>query len=167
MVKNIVIVVLAACCIFLAANQRMERAAWNGEEISPADYGGLAALRDVIPAEEYREKVLPLLREALKGGKMTREQLAALGTKLGNLGSQTLAAVEKERPQDKIVKAWNDALAGAREGAADFGASFSRQMDEAMRGLGETWNSMTGKDPAPQAPGQSSGQGTGQGEVTL
>lgn len=163
MFKNIVIAVLAACCIFLVVNQRMERAAWSNEEISPADYGGLAALRDVIPAEEYREKVLPLLQEAFKGGKMTREQLVELGTKLGNLGAQTLAAVEKERPQDKIVKAWNDALAGAREGAADFGASFSRQMNEALRELGETWNSMTRKDaPAPEQK-----PGTGQGEVAL
>ena len=42
-------------------------------------------------------------------------------------------------------------LTGAKEGAADFGASFSRQMNEAMRELGETWNSMTRKDaPAPE-----------------
>lgn len=82
---------------------------------------------------------------------MTRDQLAALGAKLGDLGTQTLAAVERERPQDKFVKAWNDALTGAKEGAADFGASFSRQMNEAMRELGETWNSMTRKDaPAPE-----------------
>ena len=128
-----------------------------------AEYGGLAALRDVIPAEEYREKVLPLLQEALKSGKMTRGQLVELGKKLGGLGSQTLAAVERERPQDKIARAWNDALAGAREGAADFGASFSRQMNEAMRELGETWNSMTRKNaPAPEQK-----PGTGQGEVAL
>ena len=163
MFKNIVIAVLAACCIFLVVNQRMERAAWSEEEIGPAEYGGLAALRDVIPAEEYREKVLPLLQEALKSGKMTRGQLVELGKKLGGLGSQTLAAVERERPQDKIARAWNDALAGAREGAADFGASFSRQMNEAMRELGETWNSMTRKNaPAPEQK-----PGTGQGEVAL
>ena len=148
MFKNIVIAVLAACCIFLVVNQRMERAARGEEEISPAEYGGLAALRDVIPAEEYRAKVLPLLQEALKDGKMTRDQLAALGAKLGDLGTQTLAAVERERPQD---------------GAADCGASFSRQMNEAMRELGETWNSMTRKDaPAPEQK-----PGTGQGEVAL
>ena len=163
MFKNIVIAVLAACCIFLVVNQRMERAAWGEEEISPAEYGGLAALRDVLPAEEYREKILPLLREALKDGKMTRDQLAALGAKLGDLGTQTLAAMEKERPQDKLAKAWNDALTGAKEGAADFGASFSRQMNEALRELGETWNSMTRKDaPAPEQK-----PGTGQGEVAL
>ncbi len=163
MFKNIVIAVLAACCIFLVVNQRMERAARGEAEISPAEYGGLAALRDVIPAEEYRAKVLPLLQEALKDGKMTRDQLAALGAKLGDLGTQTLAAVERERPQDKFVKAWNDALTGAKEGAADFGASFSRQMNEAMRELGETWNSMTRKDaPAPEQK-----PGTGQGEVAL
>ena len=69
MFKNIVIAVLAAACIFLVVNQRMERAARGEEEISPAEYGGLAALRDVIPAEEYRAKVLPLLQEALKDGR--------------------------------------------------------------------------------------------------
>ena len=121
MFKNIVIAVLAACCIFLVVNQRIQRAARGEEEISPAEYGGLAALRDVIPAEQ------------------------------------------RERPQDKFVKAWNDALTGAKEGAADFGASFSRQMNEAMRELGETWNSMTRKDaPAPEQK-----PGTGQGEVAL
>ena len=98
-----------------------------------------------------------------ESGKMTRGQLVELGKKLGGLGSQTLAAVERERPQDKIARAWNDALAGAREGAADFGASFSRQMNEAMRELGETWNSMTRKNaPAPEQK-----PGTGQGEVAL
>ena len=66
---------------------------------------------------------------------MTRDQLAALGAKLGDLGTQTLAAVERERPQDKFVKAWNDALTGAKEGAADFGASFSRQMNEPCASL--------------------------------
>lgn len=90
MFKNIVIAVLAACCIFLVVNQRMERAARGEEEISPAEYGGLAALRDVIPAEEYRAKVLPLLQEALKDGKMTRDQLAALGAKLGDLEHRRL-----------------------------------------------------------------------------
>lgn len=163
MFKNIVIAVLAASCIFLALNQRMERAAWGEEEIGPAEYGGLAALRDVIPAEEYREKVLPFLREALKGGKMTRNQLAALGAKLGDLGAQTLAAAGRERPQDAILNAWNEVLAGAREGAADFGAAFGRQMNEALRELGETWNSMTGRD----APAPDQKPGAGQGEVAL
>ena len=158
MFKNIVIAVLAACCIFLVLNQRMERVAWGEGEISPAEYGGLAALRDIFPPDGYRDRVLPLLRGAFQDGKISRDRLAALGTELKELGARTLSVLEKERAQDKFVRAWNDALSGAKEGAECFSESFCRQLGGAMRELGETWNDMTGKN-APQAPSSSTQDG--------
>ena len=130
----------------------------------------VCAVADEAAARDLRVRVQDLSTR-VEAGAQAIEALAAkphadlvYNSILGTAGLRpTLAAVERERPQDKFVKAWNDALTGAKEGAADFGASFSRQMNEAMRELGETWNSMTRKDaPAPEQK-----PGTGQGEVAL
>ena len=86
MFKNIVIAVLAACCIFLVLNQRMERVAWGEGEISPAEYGGLAALRDIFPPDEYRDRVLPLLRGAFQDGKISRDRLRGSGNRIEGAG---------------------------------------------------------------------------------
>lgn len=44
MYKNIAIVLLACCCIFLVVNQRMERSDWENRSVGAPVYGGLIAL---------------------------------------------------------------------------------------------------------------------------
>lgn len=133
MMKNVIIVVLAAACIFLAAGRYMDRAAWEDEEISPAEYGGLLALRNAFSAGEYRDRVLPLLRQAFVDGKVTRGRLEELGKHLENTGVQTLRILEEGRTRDRVSRAWDE----AREGAAALGESMGRKMGEAMRELGD------------------------------
>lgn len=132
-VKNVILAVLVAACAFLAANQYMERKAWEEAEISPAEYGGLAALRDMFLAAEYRDRILPLLRQAFVDGKVTNARLREFGDRLEGLGKRTLDILEAERAGDRVSRAWDD----ARDGAASLGESIGREMGKAMRELGD------------------------------
>ena len=141
MLKNIVMAALAGMLFAPLTGT----ACAADEEISAAEYGGLAALRDIIPADQFRKDVLPLLREALKDGKMTRSELEAFSAKLPDLGRQTLASLEKERPQDRLVRAWDETLEDVSKGAANFGEALSREMGNAMRDLEDSLKGMTAK----------------------
>ena len=133
MFRNVIIVVLAGACVFLSAHQYMERKAWDEAEISPAEYGGLVMLRDMLPVSDYRDKVLPLLRRAFVDGRVTNARLRELGNQLGGLGAQTLNILEEERTRDRVSQAWDD----AREGAASLGESLGRGVGRAMKELGD------------------------------
>lgn len=133
MVRNIIIAVLAAACVALAANGYREHRAWKEAEISPAEYGGLLMLRDAYSAADYRDRVLPLVREAFVDGRVTRERLNELGDHLDGLGKRTLSLLEEMRTGERVSRAWDD----ARDGAAAFGESLGRQMGKAMRELGD------------------------------
>lgn len=132
MMKNVIIVVLSAACV-LAAGLYIDHAAREKEEISPAEYAGLLQLRDLYPSDIYREEVLPYLRQAFVGGKVTRRSMQELGERLQDLGPRTLAALEQKTTGDRVARAWDD----AKEGAAALGESLGRQMGEAMRELGD------------------------------
>ena len=133
MMKNGVIAVLAAVCVFLSAYLYREHMAWEEEEITPAEYGGLLALRELYSAGEYRDRVEPLLRQAFVDGKITRARLRELGKRLDNTGAQTFKVLGKESTSERVSKAWDD----ARDGAAALGESLGRQMGEALRELGD------------------------------
>ena len=65
MFRNIMIVLLAAACIALGANQYRQAVLRDGEEISAGEYGGLLALRNLYSAKDYQEKVLPLVEDGV------------------------------------------------------------------------------------------------------
>ena len=153
MFRNVVIVALAAACVFLAVSRYMEKKAWEEAEISPAEYGGLLALRELYSPGDYREKVLPLLRDAFVDGKVTRACLDELGKRLRGAGERTLDALKEDRARDRVARAWDD----AREGAAELGETLGRRMEEAMRGLGDAVEGLTPKrapEPAPRGDGR-------------
>ena len=152
MIRNVIIVVLAAACVFLGVSRYMERKAWNESEISPAEYGGLLELRTFFSSSDYREKVLPLLRGAFVDGRVTRERLNELGTKLSGVGARTLDALEADSTRDRVSRAWDD----ARDGAAAFGESLGRQVGKAMRELGDAVEGLKPK----RAPESSRPEGT-------
>ena len=131
--KNVIIVVLAAACVFLAAGLYGEHSSLEKDEISPAEYGGLLALREAYSSSVYREQVLPLLRQAFVDGRVTRERLHELGAQLKSLGPLTLDVLEQRTTGERVAKTWDD----ARDGAAALGESLGRQMGEAMRELGD------------------------------
>lgn len=149
MIRNVIIAVLAAACVFLAADQYMERRAWSEAEISPAEYGGLLELRSLFSASDYREKVLPLLREAFVDGKVTRARMNELGAKLSGVGARTFDALQADSTKDRVSRAWDD----ARDGAAAFGESLGRQVGKAMRELGDAVEGLNPKRaPEPSRP---------------
>lgn len=129
MVRNVMVAALALGMLLVAAGAHAGEIAWGDEEISPAEYGGLLALREIFPSDEYRSRVLPLLREAFVDGKVTKRRLHILGEKLGDVGARTLKALEEERTRDKMSRAWDS----AREGAAALGDS----LGDAMRDIGD------------------------------
>ena len=133
MFKNVIIAVLAAACVFLAVSLYAGSGFRSGEEISPAEYGGLLNLKNVFPAAEYRERVQPLLREAFVDGRVTRERLRILGEKLNDVGARTLKTLEGEPAGEKVSRAWDS----AKDSAAALGESIGRHVDEAMRELGD------------------------------
>ena len=138
MFRNIIIVLLAAACIALGANQYRQAVLRDGEEISAGEYGGLLALRNLYSAKDYQEKVLPLVEEAFVEGKVTRERMRVLGAKLNGLGGRTLEQMKKADAMSKVSRAWDD----ARDSAANLGEKLGRKMDDAMRDLGETLDDM-------------------------
>lgn len=151
--KNVIIVVLAAACVFLAVNQYMENRAWEEAEISPAEYGGLLMLRDMYSAADYRDKVLPLVREAFADGRVTRARLNELGVRLDGLGKRTLTLLEESRASERVSRAWDD----ARDGAAALGESLGRQMGKAMRELGDAVEGLKPKS-APESSARQDGR---------
>ena len=138
MIRNIVIVLLAAACIALGVNQYREASLRDSEEISAAEYGGLLALRDLYSPRDYRERVLPLVEEAFVDGKVTRQRMRVLGEKLNGLGSRALEQLKKSDARSKVSRAWDD----AKDSAANLGEKLGRKMDDAMRDLGETLDDM-------------------------
>ncbi|HJD97764.1 hypothetical protein [Mailhella massiliensis] len=138
MIRNLMIVLLAAACIALGVNQYREASLRDSEEISAAEYGGLLALRSLYNARDYQERVLPLVEEAFVDGKVTRERMRALGEKLSGLGSRTLEQLKKSDARSKVARAWDD----AKDSAADLGEKLGRKMDDAMRELGDTLEGM-------------------------
>ena len=98
MVKNVLIVLLAAACLFFGVD-RYGSFLQKDEEISAGEYGGLLSLRELYSAGDYEEKVLPLLREAFVDGKVTRERMQKLDEKLNDLG---LRVFERLTRQDKM-----------------------------------------------------------------
>ena len=138
MFRNIMIVLLAAACIALGANQYRQAVLRDGEEISAGEYGGLLALRNLYSAKDYQEKVLPLVEEAFVEGKVTRERMRVLGAKLNGLGGRTLEQMKTADAMSKVSRAWDD----ARDSAANLGEKLGRKMDDAMRDLGETLDDM-------------------------
>ena len=148
MFRNIIIVVLAAACAGLGVNEYLERKAWREAEITPAEYGGLLSLRDLYSAADYKDKVLPLLREAFADGRVTREHLETLGRQLHGLGPRTLDNLQEDRTRDRVSRAWDD----ARDGAAALGESLGRQMGRAMRELGDAVEGLKPKSAPESSP---------------
>lgn len=128
MYKNIAIVLLACCCICLVIHQRMERSAWEERSLDVSAYGSLIALRDVLPPAEYQKRIVPFLERASSGQPVSYRQLRELEAALPDLGSQTLEAARRARPQEELARAWDN----ARLGAANLGDELSRAMHDML-----------------------------------
>lgn len=128
MYKNIAIVLLACCCIYLVISQRMERGAWEERPLDAAAYGGLIALRDALPPAEYQKVLVPFLERAASEGHVSYRQLRELEAALPDLGTQVLEAARRARPQEELAKAWEN----ARQGASNLGDELNRTMRDML-----------------------------------
>ena len=146
MYKNIAIVLWACCCIYLVVSQRMERNAWEERPLGAAAYGGLIALRDVLPPAEYQKEVVPFLERAAAEGHASYRQLQDLDDKLRDLGNQALEAARKARPQEELAKAWEN----AKQGASNLGDEVSRNMRDMLDQLSRMIDQA--ERPAPSSP---------------
>ncbi|MCH5276741.1 MAG: hypothetical protein J1E80_02780 [Desulfovibrionaceae bacterium] len=150
MYKNIAIVLLACCCIYLVINQRMERGAWEERPLDASAYGSLIALRDVLPPAEYQKRIVPFLERAASGERVSYRQLKELEAALPDLGGLTLEAARRTRPQEELARAWEN----ARQGASSLGDELNRTMrdmlDQLNRMVDKSGRS-GGSAPAPQA----------------
>lgn len=105
MVKNVLIVLLAAACLFFGVD-RYGSFLQKDEEISAGEYGGLLSLRELYSAGDYEEKVLPLLREAFVDGKVTRERMQKLDGKLNDLGLRVFERLTRQDTKSRVSRAW-------------------------------------------------------------
>lgn len=146
MYKNIAIAALVCLCLFMAISLRTQRKNFEQAEISPAEYGGLIALRDIMDPDLYEKLVVSFMRTALSDGKITRAELGALQGILPPLGKGSLLAAQRPRAQDSLASlvkalpgampdAINDALGLSTElgkGLGEALGEFLRKMDEAL-----------------------------------
>ena len=145
MYKNIAIILLACCCIFLLISQRLEIKELQEHSITVADYGGLIALRDVLPPEEYEKVIVPFLEQAAKDGNAAWSQLLELEGELSGIEQQAVEAAKKIRPQEELAKLWES----AKQGASDLGSEVNRNMREAVREFSRMLDEAVNEPPSP------------------
>ncbi len=86
------------------------------DEITPLQYSALLGLRDIDPVM-FRDKLLPLITEAMKDGKITVAECREIEKAAGNVGPAFLAAAKAPRLQDSI----NETMEKAKQGGKDLG----------------------------------------------
>ncbi len=105
--------VLALLCILIVALSAQASLFGSGddEEITPLQYSALLGLRD-LDSDLFRTKLLPLIEEAMKDGKITVRECRTIERAAGNVAEAFYRAARAPR--------WKD--------------SFSETLDKAKRG---------------------------------
>ena len=104
---------------------------WLDSEVSPAEYGGLYALRRMDP-EVFKAKLLPELEKALGDNRLTRSELRAIEAKIGNLGGLFLKAAKERSLDEQLGDSLRDAEAKAKETGRSLGDTMGKALNEAM-----------------------------------
>lgn len=136
--KNFIIGLLLIACaglfvnyhkstLALAQAQQQEQITWNSTQISPADYGGLLALRSALPAEVYRDQLLPQIRQAMQKGHINNADMNALQKNLPNLPSFFLVAAESESWTENLQRNTEKGVDNITEKGQAFGSELSKQ----------------------------------------
>lgn len=146
--KNIVIACLALLCVLFLVAWQAERSSVNNRPLSATEYGCLLSMREVLPPEQFKAEVLPLLQSAAAGKPVTFGQLEALNGRLGDISKHVLALAEKKSPQEELAKAWED----TKQNATQLSEQFGREMNNMLNELSDM---LPGKGKeSPQAPSQ-------------
>lgn len=89
----------------------------DNEPITPIQYAGLLGLRDIDPVL-FREKLLPLIAEAMKDEKITVGELKTIEKAAGNVAPAFYRAAREPRLQETL----DQALADAKKSGGELGA---------------------------------------------
>lgn len=86
----------------------------DSDEITPVQYSGLLGLRDVDPVM-FREKLLPMISEAMKDGRITVGELKDLEKAAGSVAQSFYKAAREPRLQDTFNEKLDEARKSGRE----------------------------------------------------
>lgn len=101
------------------------------DEITPLQYASLLGLRDIDPAL-FRNKLLPLIEEAMKDGKITVEECRNIEKAAGNVAPAFLAAAKAPRLQDSISETLDKAKAGGKDLGSKLEDTLNNQLPQLL-----------------------------------
>lgn len=99
----------------------------DNEPITPVQYAGLLGLRDIDPVL-FREKLLPLIDQAMKDGVITVGELKSIEKAAGNVAPAFYRAAREPRLQESL----DQALAGARKSGGELGAKLGDTLNNEL-----------------------------------
>lgn len=103
----------------------------GSEEITPLQYASLLGLRDIDPAL-FRNKLLPLIEEAMKNGKITVGECKAIEKAAGNVAPAFLAAAKAPRLQDSLAETLDKAKAGGKDLGAKLEDTLNNELPQLL-----------------------------------
>lgn len=83
----------------------------DDEEITPLQYSALLGLRDLDPVL-FRTKLLPLIEEAMKDGRITVKECRDIERAAGNVAAAFYKAAREPRWQDSFTETMDKAAQG-------------------------------------------------------
>lgn len=105
---------IAAVCLMLLSPAHAGASLFGSDgpkdtdEITPLQYASLLGLRDIDPVM-FRTKLMPLIDEAMKDGKITVGECKAIEKAAGNVAPAFYAAAKAPRLQDSISETMDKA----------------------------------------------------------
>lgn len=111
---------VALCLMLVPASAEASLFGFGGpkdtDEITPLQYSALLGLRDIDPIM-FRDKLMPLITDAMKDGKITVAECQNIEKAAGNVAPAFFAAAKAPRLQDSI----NETMEKAKQGGKDLG----------------------------------------------
>ena len=111
--KKILLILLCILMIPVSAKASLFGSG-DDEEITPLQYSALLGLRDVNTTL-FREKLLPLIDDAMQDGKITVGECRAIEKAAGNVAEDFYKAARKPRFQESFAETVNKARKGGKE----------------------------------------------------
>ena len=132
---------IAAVCLMLLSPAHAGASLFGSDgpkdtdEITPLQYASLLGLRDIDPVM-FRTKLMPLIDEAMKDGKITVGECKEIEKAAGNVAPAFYAAAKAPRIQDSISETMDKAKKDGKELGSKLEDTLNNQLpqlfDDAM-----------------------------------
>lgn len=99
------------------------------DEITPLQYSALLGLRDIDPAL-FRSKLMPLVDEAMKDGKITVGECREIEKAAGSVAPAFYAAAKAPRLQESITETMGKAKEGGKELGGKLEDTLNKQLPQ-------------------------------------